>query len=201
MRVLAVFFTLFLSGGLSGQVVQRKHLITSYGAGVGLLTMSSPTEVLRSTSALAGSIRFAVGYAAGDRFSLGFHYERLGSTIHPGPVERFRVSQYHFEVSVRPVMRERWCIEFGVGVGPSIIVLSPTVGRLQPRANVGSVGFGLRYLRMLGPTLGVSIGCEITAAQEASLAVEAVPVLDERGQAVQVGWNAPRLGGGLVVRF
>jgi hypothetical protein len=201
MRALALFLAVLLTGGLSGQVVQRKHLITSYGTGGGFLTLNSPTEVLRASGSLAGSVRFAVGYAAGDRFSLGFHYERMGSTIHPGPVERFRVTQYHFQVSVRPLLRERWCLEFGMGLGPSILVVTPTIGRLQPRANLGSVGLGLRYLRMLGRTLGISIGCEISAAQEGTLAVEDVPVLDERGQAVQVGWNAPRLGGGLVVRF
>jgi hypothetical protein len=201
MRALTLLVVAALSGPVHGQAVRAKQLLTSYGVGAGWSSLSSATEVLVARGSASGSVQFAAGYALSERISLGVHYDRLGSTEHPGPFQRFRITHYHFELKVRPIVRERGAMEFGVGLGPAIMVLAPRGSRLQARANGGSLGIGLRYIRMLGATLGAYAGADITAGNDPGLTLEDAPVLDDRGAQVRVGWSAFRVGAGLVVRF
>jgi hypothetical protein len=190
-----------ITGTMSGQAIQRRNLLMSYGAGAGTITLKSPTEVLRSPSSLAGSIRYAVSYAAGDRFAFGYCFERLGSTAHPALLDRYRVSVHQVQVLVRPLVRARSWLEFAAGIGPSISVLSPRGARLQTRASNGNVGLEFSWMRMLSRTIGMRTNISLGTAAEAPLTLEGAPVNDERGEQVMVGWTALGAGIGLMVRF
>jgi hypothetical protein len=186
---------------LFGQAIQRGNLLMSYGTGAGTITLKSTTEVLRSPYSLAGSIRYAVSYAAGDRFALGYCFERLGSTAHPALLDRYRVSVHQVQVLVRPLVRARSWIEFAAGLGPSISVLSPRGARLQTRASNGNIGLEFSWMRMLSRTIGLRTNVSLSTAAEAPLTLEGAPVNDERGEQVMVGWTALSGGIGLLVRF
>ncbi|MEZ4755685.1 MAG: hypothetical protein R2817_02530 [Flavobacteriales bacterium] len=203
MRRGAAFLVLLVLsvGKLTGQAIQRRHLVIGYGAGLGATTLDSSTEVLRSPYRRAGSIRFNVSYAAGDRFAFGYSFERLGSTEHPGLLDRYRISTHQVQVIVRPLVRERSWMEFAVGIGPSVSVLSPRGARLQARTSAGHAGAELSWTRMLSSTLGLRFNTAIGTASPGGLTLEGAPVNDERGEQVSVGWTAVRGGLGLIVRF
>lgn len=190
-----------LGGKLSGQSIQRRHLVIGYGAGLGATSLDSRTEVLQSPYRRAGSIRFQVNYAAGDRFAIGYCFERLGSTEHPGLLDRYRISTHQVQVIVRPVVRARSWMEFAVGIGPSVSVLSPRGARLQARTSAGHAGAELSWTRMLSGTVGLRLNTAIGTASPAGLTLEGAPVKDERGEQVSVGWSAVRGGLSLIVRF
>ena len=190
-----------MAGELSGQAIQRRNLLLVYGAGLGATTLGSRTEVLQSPYRSAGSIRFGVSYAAGDLFAFGYAFERLGSTEHPGLLDRYRISTHQVQVIVRPLVRERSWMEFAVGIGPSISVLSPRGARLQARTSAGHVGAELSWTRMLSGTVGLRVNVAAGTASPGGLTLEGAPVNDERGEQVFVGWSAIRSGVALLVRF
>jgi len=186
---------------LSAQAVHQKNLLITMGVGAGQVSLKSPTEVLRLDGGQCGAVRIAFGYALSDRWSLGMHYDRIGTTDHPGPVQRFRLTTYLFEGSFRPLLGKHGTVELNAGIGPSILALTPTNGRLPARSNHGMAAFGLRYVHMISGTLGAYISGDIAAGDEAPMAIEGIPVRDEQGDQVKTSWNSHRLGAGLVVRF
>ena len=189
------------TGALFGQAIQRRNLLMSYGAGVGTITLKSPTEVIQSPFSPAGSIRYTVSYAAGDHFAFGYSFERLGSTAHPGLLDRYRVSVHQVQALVRPLIRARSWLEFAAGIGPTTSVLSPRGSRLQTRASNGTIGVEVAWMRMLSRTIGLRTNVSLCSAAEAPLTLEGAPVNDERGRQVMVGWTALSGGVALLVRF
>lgn len=185
----------------AAQAVRARQLLFNYGAGLGRIDLRSNAEGLGSHGSLAGSVRFSVSYATGPHFAIGYQFERLGSTEHPGLLDRYRLSMHQLTMLVRPWVRERWLVELSAGLGPSTAVSSPRNARLQARASTGNVGAGVSWLRMLSGTMGLRVGAEIGAAPQEALNLEGAPVTDEKGEVVNVGWSAWRAGVGLVVRF
>jgi hypothetical protein len=190
-----------VTGALFGQAIQRRNLLMSYGAGVGGITLQSRTEVVKSPYAQAGSIRYAVSYATGDRIAVGYSYERIGSTVHPGLLDRYQVSVHQVQLLMRRPISERSCLEFAAGFGPSISVLSPRGARLQARASSANIGLGSSWMRMFSRTIGLRANASFCTAAEAPLTLEGAPVNDERGEQVMVGWTALSGGIALLVRF
>jgi hypothetical protein len=198
--LLVAAFSLATSA-LSAQAVHQKNLLITMGVGAGLVSLKSPTEVLRLDQGQCGAVRIAFGYALSDRWSLGMHYDRIGTTDHPGPVQRFRLTTYLLEGSYRPIIGKRGTVELNAGIGSSVLALTPTNGRLPARSNHGSLAFGLRYVYVISGTIGAYLASDIAAGNEADLAIEGAPVTDEQGRTVRTSWNSQRLGAGLVVRF
>ena len=203
MRMVLLFFTslALIPVMVCAQAVHQKNLLITMGVGAGQVSMMSPTEVLQLDKGQCGTVRLAFGYAISDRWSLGMHYDRIGTTDHPGPVERFRLTTYLFEGCFRPLLGKRGTVEVSAGIGPAILALRPTNGRLPARSNHGAFALGSRYVYMISGTLGTYIGGDIVAGSEAYLAIEGVPVTDEQGATVKTSWTSGRLGAGLVVRF
>jgi len=189
------------ASALSAQAVHQKNLLITMGVGTGLVSLKSPTEVLQLDHGQCGAVRIAFGYAISDRWSLGMHYDRIGTTDHPGPVQRFRLTTYMLEGSFRPIIRKRGTVELSAGIGPSLLALTPTNGRLPARSQHGMMAFGVRYVFVISGTIGAYLGGDIAAGNEAGLAIEGAPVTDEQGNTVRTSWNSQRLGAGLVVRF
>lgn len=188
-----------LSGALA-QAVERKHLMMTVGGGLGVLNMSSDRADLTDRTITSGALRFAFGYAIAPRWSLGVHYDRIGTAFHDGILEQLHVTTYMLEGSYRPWTGQHATVEFVLGLGVSAGALFPYGERL-PYTSAGTVAnIGVRYLHMVGHTLGFFGAMDHAASSSDEIVVNGGTVNPD-GSKTRVQWNSQRITAGLLIRF
>lgn len=186
---------------LYGQAIQRKHLVTSLGMGAGRLAVERVADSATTTALEAGAVRFAVGYALGDRWSLGIHYDRIGSDRDMAGTGRLRVTTYLLEGSYRPWIGQRAAVELSMGFGNGIAVVRPAGARIPFDARGGVLAVGVRYTHLLSGTLGFFMALDHAHMDRAGLALDGAAVTLAEGDQERLAWSAQRLTTGLFLRF
>lgn len=186
----------------TAQAVQHKHLLTGFGAGAGVLHMHGTPEgsLFDATDLPCGAVRFAFGYAFADRWSIGLHYDRVGSAEVAEHVDRVRLTTYQLEGAYRPWIGNKATLETHLALGVSLAALTPEGGRLPYRARTGVYTIGARYIHMFGEVLGGYVALDHSASGQA-----AVDPPDDRMEQASteehMDWQADRLSVGLLIRF
>lgn len=183
------------------QLVRKKNLVAHLGAGGSLLAISSRIEALSAGGLGGGAIDFSFAYAFSPRWSLGFHYQRLGTDHYTETIDRVRITRYEVEGACRLLNRDRQALELTLGLGAARTALHHTEDRLPAEAISASAGIGARYLRMISNTMGAYAGFNASPGGNGTLSVGDVPVQDDTGQPVDLGWNSLSVTAGAFVRF
>jgi len=184
-----------------GQAVRQKHLVTSLGGGGGTLSMSTSMDSLAVARATSGAVRFSFGYALGDRWSLGAHYHRIGTDRAPGAVQLLRFTSYMVEGSWRPWTGRKATVEAMVALGGSIMALRPHGSRLPLGSAGGVASMGLRYMHLVGGTLGVFVAAEHSASSTHAITFDGEEVMGPEGSPHTAAWDNQRVTAGLLMRF
>ena len=140
------------------------------------------------------------GYAIADRWSLGIHYDRVGSARHDGLLARARATTYLFEGAYRPSIGQRAFLEIHLGLGAHVTALFPTTERLPYTATGSAVGLGIRYAHLLSGTVGLYLAADHAASSNDGLTLNGGRV-NADGSTSFVQWNTQRITAGLMVRF
>lgn len=185
----------------NAQAVRKGNLVSSLGGGAGLLDLHGSGAGIGQPELPCGAVRFAFAHAFGKRWSLGLHYDRIGSADHGDPLERLRITTYQLEAAWRPWIGERAALELLAGAGTSILALRPVGGRLPYGANAGVVQVGARWLHMVSGTLGAFVAADHAVSAAADLALEGETVNDADGKPISVSWSSSRITAGLLLRF
>lgn len=183
-----------------GQGVRRKHLVMSLGGGIGVINLYSDRHDIGVEGLGAGALRVAFGYAITDRWSLGFHYDRIGSTWHNGALDRLHLTDYLFTVGHRPWVGPRSAVLLNLGFGAMAASLSPVDARLPYTTTASCISLGVRYVYMATGTIGWYVAADHAASGSGELVVE-VGSVNPDGSRSRMQWNSPRITSGLVVRF
>ncbi len=184
-----------------GQAVLHKHLIVSLGGGGGLLAIESNADSLNADALPSSAVRFSFAYALGDRFSLGGHYDRIGTVRHEGGVERLRFTTYLIEGTYRPIDAERTAIEVTAAAGAYIMALRP-IGGLIPYDSAGpAFAFGLRYLRLINETIGLQVAIDHAQGLTQEVTFHEEPLQVTPDDPLTIGWHGQRITGGMFIRF
>ena len=184
------------------QAVHRHHLLTSLGAGAGLITLSNTVDTISSSNTTAGSITFRFNYAIADRWSLGVHYDRIGTDRAGKAVELLRFTTYLLEGTYRPWIGERGALETSLAVGPAIMSLRPFDQSLPLRGRSNAACFSVRYLHRFGSTMGAFVSVEHTASNSMPVTdFNGDPIELANGQVLNLDWNGQRVNAGVVVVF
>lgn len=183
------------------QAVQRRHLITSIGGGTGVATLDLSADSLDLELEGCGVVRFACGYALGDRWSLGVHYDRIGRSDLPDAHGMLRFTTYAFTGTFRPWIGDKATVEAHLALGTSILAWTPRDARLPLEATSGIMTFGLRYIRMFGGVIGGFLAVDHTASGSGPLLSNGTVLRDRTDKDISAVWDAQRLTGGMVVRF
>jgi len=185
-----------------GQAVQRKHLITSLGGGGGFTSIHNTTDSLAGSGIATGSVTFSFAYALGDRWSIGVHYDRIGSDNAGSSIALMRFTTYMLEGTYRPWVGQRAAIETRLAIGPSVMALQSFDRALPLKATNNAAALGIRYLRLFSGGVGAFIGLEHTASNGVSVTdYEGHPIANAANEQLQLDWNSQRLNAGLFVRF
>lgn len=202
MRALCILLLLCGSGGtIAGQAVQRKHLLTSLGGGAGLVEMRGPVDSLRIARTECGVVHFGFAYALGDRWSLGFRYERIGTDRQSEPFDRVRFTSYLVQAAYRPWIGRRSAVELHLGLGPAIMALTPSKERLTIDARTGLVNIGGRFLHLFGGTVGAFIGVDHCYSGDAATSFQGNAITEANGDQALVSWKSDRITAGLLIRY
>lgn len=186
----------------SGQAVHRKQLITCLGAGAGLITVDHTADTLSTSNAAAGSITFRFAYALSDRWSLGLHYDRIGTDRAGGATELLRFTTYLVEGTYRPWIGERAAMELNLAVGPSVMALRTFSQSLPLRGTANAVSLGARYVHRIGSTLGAFVSVDHAAANGTTITdYNGDAIENANGDPIKLDWNSERLNAGLVLVF
>ncbi|HRH70737.1 MAG TPA: hypothetical protein PLB89_14645 [Flavobacteriales bacterium] len=197
---LALLFGLLFPPSAAAQAVEARHLVMSVGGGAGMLNMASDDADLADQGVESGALRFAFGYAFSPRWSLGIHYDRIGTAYHGGILEHLHVTNYLVEGTYRPWVGQRAMAECTFGVGASVLALFPYGARLPYTGNGATVSVGVRYGHMITHTLGFFAAADHAASSSNALEVNG-GVVDPDGTATHVQWNSQRITAGMLVRF
>ena len=184
----------------SAQTVERKHLVMTVGGGAGMLNLASDRPDLTDQRVESGTLRCAFGYAISPRWSLGFHYDRIGTAFHGGSLEHLHVTAYMLEGSYRPWIGKFSAVECTLGIGATAGSLFPFGARLPYTSSGAVVGIGVRYLHMLGHTVGFYTALDHAASSSDEIVVNGGTVNPD-GSKTRVQWNSQRISAGLLVRF
>lgn len=203
MRILQ---SLLLLAGLStltaasAQAVEAKHLVMTLGGGVGILNMASDRADLADQAVESGAVRFAFGYAIARRWSLGIHYDRVGTTNHAGVLDHLHMTTYLLEGTYRPWVGQRATVECTLGIGTAAVALFAKDNRLPYTGTGSALAIGLRYWHMITYTLGIFAAVDHAASSSNALVVNGGTV-DPDGTETYMQWNSQRITTGLLVRF
>ncbi len=181
-----------------GQAVEQKHLIISLGGGGGYSTLISTIDSLHGKALRSSAIRFAFGYALSEKWSLGGHYDRIGTVVHPGQIDRIRYTTYMIEGTYRPFNKGSDAIETSLGVGVNIAVVRPEEALIPFRSMSPVLNIGARYLHLINGTIGLFISIDHAQGFESALKK---PDGSVTGDPARISWHAQRLNGGMLVRF
>jgi hypothetical protein len=202
MRTLLVFGAWLWAVASAAQAVQRKQLITSAGGGVGLLSIERTDPLIGTSNTTAGVFTFRAAYALGDRWSLGVHYDRIGSDRAGEVVEMVRFTNYMLEGIYRPVIGEHGALEVGVALGPTIMSMLTDLADLPVVGRTGTLNVGVRYLHELGGSFLLFVAADHAAAG----GMEVTTYQGERiryanGEQLKLDQNSQRLSVGFALRF
>jgi hypothetical protein len=189
---------ILLPGSLYAQSIQRKHLVVGLNAGAGVLHLASDRPDL-SANGECGAVRFTFAFALSDRWSIGGHYDRVGTAHHPG-LDRLHMTTYTIEGTYRPWTGNRAGLECTMGLGSTAAALFPPASQLPMTATGAVFMIGTRYLHLISHTLGWSIALDHAATSSNELVLEGGVVEAPNGKA-HVQWNSQRVTAGLFVRF
>jgi len=182
------------------QAIRAKHLVMSVGGGVGVLNVFSDRDDIEVVGLGSGAFRAAFGYAVGRRWSLGMHYDRVGSTWHNGGLDRLHMTTYMPGIAYRPWVSERSAMELELALGVSAGSLFALETRLPYTASGGVVNVSYRYIGMLSGTIGAFVALDHTASSSDELRLEG-GLVNANGELSRIQWNSQRVTCGLVVRF
>ncbi len=186
---------------LHAQAVQRKHLVMSLGVGVGLSSMTGPTDTLRMQPTESGVVHFGFDYALGDRWSLGFRFDRTGTDRQ---VERFdgvRFNNFLVQLTYRPWVARRMALELNGALGGSRLSVDPKNELLPVTATPGVVLCGARFIHLISGTIGAFAALDASVSSEGIARFKDDSLRDAEGTDVRLAWKATRLTAGLLVRF
>ena len=183
-----------------GQGVRRKHLVMSIGGGIGTINLYSDRKDIAVEGLGAGAMRAAFGYAISDRWSLGMHYDRVGSAWHNGALDRLHLTNYLLSVGYRPWVGEHSAVEIDLALGAMAASLFPVDSRLPYTTTGSAISLGVRYQFMYSNTIGVFIGADHAASGSSVLVVDG-GLVNADGTISRIQWNSPRVTTGLLVRF
>lgn len=200
MRIGFLCCSLILTLVVSAQAVRRKHLVMSVAGGVGVMNLFSDREDIGVEGLGSGAMRAALGYAIADRWSLGVHYDRIGSAWHNGGVDRLHLTTYLLGFTYRPWIGERYAVEAELGIGAMNAALFPEGSRL-PYTTTGSVvNVSVRYQYMYSHTIGVFTALDHGSSSSGELVVDG-GLVNTDGTRTRIQWNSTRLTAGMLVRF
>jgi hypothetical protein len=180
--------------------VHKKHLLTSFSGGPGVINTSSDHADLATSAIACNAFRFSFAFALSDRWSLGVHYDRIGSDQGYGTLDKFHMENYVLEGSYRPWIRERAALECTVGLGASSSALFPIDTRLPYTSSGGVFTLGARYLHFFNKTIGGMASLEHAASGTEELLVEGGTVNPD-GSTSTLQWSSQRFTLGIVVKF
>ena len=186
---------------LHAQAVQRKHLVMSFGVGVGLSSMTGPADTLRMQSTESGVVHFGFDYALGDRWSLGFRFDRTGTDQQ---VERFdgvRFNSFLFQLTYRPWVTRTMALELHGALGGSRLSVDPLNELLPVTATPGVVLGGARFIHLISGTIGAFAAFDASASGQGLARFDDEVLQEMDGTDVRLSWSATRLTAGLIVRF
>ncbi len=193
---------LLVAASGSAQAVQRRQLLTSLGAGAGLVTVENTLDTICTSNTTAGAMTFRFGYALSDRWSLGVHYERIGTDRAGKATELLRFTTYMLEGAYRPWIGKRAALEVNAAIGPSLMALRPFSQRLPVRGRTNALDLGVRYLYRFNKTIGGFIAVDHTAATDMTVTDYNGDVIkDANGDAIRLDWHSQRVNVGLLVMF
>lgn len=200
--ILTTMLLFAFASGCVAQAIQRKHLVMTFGGRVGLTTVSSSIDSLGTRSAETGEVRFAVAYALSDKWSLGVHYDRIGTDRTSSAVELLRFTTYLVEGVYRPWIGEKAAIEVQFAFGPSLMAMKPWGQGLPFKCQSTAFAFGTRYLHMFSGTVGAFASVDHAASRSANITdYNGQQITDAADNALPLDWNSQRISAGLVVRF
>lgn len=200
LRPLLLIVLLAAVGQGQAQAVRRKHLVMSVGGGIGVINAFSDRKDIEVVGLGSGVFRAAFGFAVTDRWSLGLHFDRVGSTWHNGALDRLHFTTYLFGIAYRPWITERSAMELEFGFGPMRTSLFPNDTRLPYTTTGGAVSVGFRYIGMLSRTIGAFAAFDHAASSSNELLLEG-GLVNPGGGRSRFQWNSPRVSFGMIVRF
>lgn len=185
-----------------GQSIQRKQLITALGVGGGLTAIHNTADSLAGTGITTGSVTFGFAYALGDRWSIGIHYDRIGSDRTGNSIALMRFTTYMLEGSYRPWVGRHAAVEARVAFGPSVMALRPRGQALPLRAANNVVSLGIRYLHMITGGTGAFVSLEHAGSNGVSVTdFEGQRITNTLNEPLRLNWSSQRLNAGVYVRF
>lgn len=182
------------------QAVRKKQLLMSVSGGPGVVNLFSDRDDIAVDGLGSGALRAAFGYAIAHRWSLGFHYDRIGSTWHNGAVDRFHMTTYMISSSYRPWTGTHAALELEFAFGPTAASLFPLDSRLPYTATGAVLNVGCRYMAMVTNTIGAFAAFDHAASDSQELLLEG-GLVNPGGIRSRIQWNSPRVTGGMLVRF
>ncbi|HQZ43793.1 MAG TPA: hypothetical protein PK735_12970 [Flavobacteriales bacterium] len=202
-RVSMIFIMLMYAARTNAQAVHRKHLLTSFGAGIGQLHIATggDTSGYAARNATCAAVRFAFAYALTDHWSLGFHYDRLGTEGLTVITDKVRFTTYQLEAIWRPWIGENSSIETHAAFGVGLMALTPRRSNLPLRSDSGVLTFGGRYLLMFSNVIGSYVTLEHTVSGDGDLMENDKVMIGTDLDPIQLNWNAQRVSAGMIVRF
>ncbi len=185
----------------ASQTVQPDNLIISLSGGGGLTTMYSNADTLGTSGLPSSAVRFTFAYALSTRWSLGAHYDRIGSVVHPGNVQYVRFTTYMIEGTYRPQIGRFSAVEAALAAGGAIMVLRPDE-LLIPYENRAFVyNVGIRYMHIVNASVGVYIALDHAQALNGTVTYRDEPLPLAAGGTVRISWHNQRISAGMFVRF
>ncbi len=189
-----------LVGNASGQAILAKHLVVALGGGGGYSRIAGNDEKIRSASLESSAVRFSFSYALSDRISIGGHYSRIGSVVHP-VLDRVRLTSYMIEGGHRIHNGTHAVLEVAVAAGLQLTTLRPKDVLLPFDAHGAVFNGSVRYMHMINGTIGVFAAFDHIMAPEAVITFAGDPVLLPDGRGAVIGWRCMRATGGAFLRF
>lgn len=201
-RLFALVIACATAVAVQGQAIVRKNLVTSLGGGSGLLSIAQASDSVSASAAVCGAITFRVQYAFTKRFSLGIHYDRIGSDRIGKSVDHVRFSTVLISGSYRPWIGERAYVEAHGAIGTAALSLDLFALALPVVGRSGSSSLGARYVHLLSSTLCAFAGIEATGGSRMYLQrYDGKPFADADGLSGALDWSSQRVLVGLAVRF
>lgn len=186
----------------TAQAIHRKHLVMTFGGGAGITTMKSSIDSLGMRSAETGEVRFAVAYAISDKWSIGMHYDRIGTDRTSSAVELLRFTTYMIEGVYRPWIGEKAAIEVQLAFGPSLMAAKQWGQGLPMKCQSTALAVGARYLHMFSGTVGAFASVDHATSRSAHITdYNGQQITDAADNALKLDWSSQRISAGLVVRF
>lgn len=201
MRGWVLALAMMLAATAGAQVITRKKLLITVGAGWNALSTTSDSALFTTSGHSGGTFDFAFGYAITDRFSLGFHYQRLGHTGFQDPATRLRVTSYQFEAGWRAWQRGNDAVELTAALGTSIPAFLLAGEGLPATTSMSVFTVGGRYLHQFSEVLGIFGGLSLPRSGTGVLSIGDRPLSLANGQRISMQWSAATIEAGVLIRF